>query len=102
MDSKHLLIALITAGFLAVTAGCKEKTPTEKMADKASKTAGKTTDAIKDGVKKAGDSVEKAYDKSKDAVKDGAQATGDAVKQGVEKTGDAIDKAGEKFKELGK
>jgi hypothetical protein len=100
MDWKHTLILLITAGFL--TSGCKEKTATEKLADKASQTAGKTSDAIKNGVKKAGDSVEKAYEKTREAVKDGAKATSDAVKHGVEKTGEVIDQAGEKVKELGK
>jgi hypothetical protein len=100
MDWKHTLILLITAGFLAC--GCQEKTATEKFADQASETAGKTSDAIKDGVKKAGDSVEKAYDKTREAVKDGAKAASDAMKHGVEKTGEAIDKAGEKVKELGK
>ena len=102
MNLKNILITLATAGFLAVTSGCKEKTATEKVADKAGETAGKTADAVKSGVKKAGDSVEKAYDKTKEAVKDGAKATSDAVKQGAEKTGEAIEKAGEKLKELGK
>jgi hypothetical protein len=89
MDIKSTILTLLVVASLAVFAGCKDKSVTEKAADSMEKAADKTGDAIKTGAEKTGEAVEKAYDKTKEAVKDGAEA----VKDGAEKTGDAIKNA---------
>ena len=91
MNVKTLILPLITLAVLVLAGGCKEKTATEKVADKVGTTADKTADAFKDGAKKVSDGAEKAYDKTKDAVKDGAR-----------KVEDGVQKAGEKLQELTK
>src|SRR5215510_5086411 len=92
MKIKPPVLLLTTMTALVLLSGCKEKTTTEKVADKANTTADKTTDAVKDGAKKVSDSVEKAYDKTKEAVKDGAHA----VKDGVQKAGETIKEGAQK------
>ena len=57
MDWKQTPVILTATGFPAVTSGCKKKIATEKAADKANATAGKASDAIQDGIKKAGEKL---------------------------------------------
>jgi len=95
MKLERTTLFLLAAASLVLSAGCKEKSPTEKAVDKVKGTTERASDAVTDGIKSVGKGAETAYDKTKDAVKEGADAVKDGVKKGVEKTG-------EKVKELGK
>ena len=66
---KKLFLPITLGAALLIGAGCKEKSPAEKMGEAVGDAAEKTKDGIKKGVEKTGDAVKDAGDKVKDATK---------------------------------
>ncbi len=57
---KKLLLPITLGAALLIGAGCKEKTPAEKMGDAIGDAAEKTKDGVKKAAEKTGDAVKDA------------------------------------------
>jgi hypothetical protein len=57
---KKLLLPITLATAVLIGAGCKEKTPAEKMGEAVGDAAEKTKDGIKKGAEKTGDAIKDA------------------------------------------